>query len=251
MSKHAGTWAAIPAQGYLLEYQADPLDSQSHSAGNSPSAGGVHVFCGRNAFPGAICPNCKIPLTLMLTLDTRDELLELPDLELGQIPLLYCWRCAIPAGLLRYKIRASGGVDVTEYAEGAPEPGDPYDDYPQSFPSAVARLVPLSSHQQAVLQQWNRSEIRISDFRRMAPEVFDCRHQVGGQPFLIQRGGDEYFTESFVVCPMCDAVMPFLAAIANDCLDPRGFVGEDASGTQTLFHFCRGCCEILAFSETD
>jgi hypothetical protein len=42
--------------------------------------------------------------------------------------------------------------------------------------------------------------------------------------------------------------MPFLAAIADDNLDPRGFSGVEDS--QVLFHFCRGCHVVGAYRQT-
>lgn len=53
-----------------------------------------HIFCGAQQGPVAYCPNCDRPLTQLLVLDTDDPRLQMTEWD-RNLPLLFCWRCAL------------------------------------------------------------------------------------------------------------------------------------------------------------
>ena len=76
-------------------------------------------------------------------------------------------------------------------------------------------------------------------------------HQVGGEPYLVQLNPDYQAGElqEFVTCPMCEQVMPFLAAIGDKTVSGKGFA--DNSEVQVLFHYCARDHVVSAFHQCD
>ena len=120
----------------------------------------------------------------------------------------------------------------------------PYADYPVWFPGAPARLVMLSSESQGLLEALNAGHLDEGDIDQSHPDLCRPRHQLGGEPYLVQK--DPAYS---IACPECRLAIPFLAAFADDCVDPRGFVGEPY--VQVLFHVCRACRVVGAIQQCD
>jgi hypothetical protein len=215
--------------GYLVEYGAD--------------VDGPHMFCGPQRLAGGECPNCRKPLLRFLDLDTTDPALQPLGTISLRLPLLFCWTCAIAQEELFYRL-TDGGVELVRYGEGGVQTDFPYEDYPVHFPGCPARLEPLTEDEQEVIRRINRGQIAEWDVEESHPRVCRPRHQVGGEPLLVQRD-----PEAEVLCPECGGPMPFLAAVADDCLDPRGFTGN--SYVQVLFRYCIRCRVVGAYQECD
>lgn len=226
---------AVPSQGYFVDYR--------HSA-DTPEAF-EHFFCGPHEVCGAECPNCHKPLLHFLALDTQDTRLNLQNSLFQTLSLLYCWTCNIAQEPFFYHVLNDGSVELTQYGQGGVETDFPYENYPVFFPGARVMLQAISPKEQAILTRLNRrfetneAASRIYGQRR---DLWSVRHQIGGEPFLIQ-----YLLD--LECPHCRAKMPFLASIANDCLDERGMAGDD--GVQVLYHYCRSCCMVGAYQTVD
>lgn len=201
-----------------------------------------HVFCGSHDVAGACCPNCDRPLLRFLALDTADPRLNLGE---GQPPLLslfYCWRCPVSAGLFYYEFTGENEIDLLRCGIGKPEKNFPHKDYPVSFPRAPAALVQITDEAQAAIRQINQGKRPGSALLRSHPELREPRHQIGGEPILVQQD-----TEYEIECFICERAMPFLASIGDDCLDPTGFAGNEY--VQVLYHYCRDCHVIGAFNQ--
>jgi hypothetical protein len=195
-----------------------------------------HVFCGAPSIRGAACPSCKRPLVQLLSLDTSDPLLEATDSALGCLPLLFCWGCTGKGVIRFYGIEGSLVMPLWR-ARRDQAVERPYADYPAAFPSTPARLVPLPNEVQAHLRHLNHDLCVASG----SEEARQPRHQVGGEPLLLAPW-------RVVACPRCRRRMPFCAAIADENLDPRGFSG--CAQAQVLFHLCRGCGTVGAYSQS-
>jgi len=228
---------ADPSQGYFVDYQATAEAASDFG----------HYFCGPQEVGGALCPNCRKPLLRFLALDTCDSRLNLQGSPSETLSLLFCWTCNIAQERFLYRILADG-VEFLRYGRGGVEADFPYEGYPIFFPGARATLRQMTAEEQhlIVLQQSNleteADALARSEFARQRPDLSDVRHQVGGEPFLLQpfAAGE---------CPDCGGEMPFLASIGNDCLDVRGLAGED--GVQVLFQYCRRCHIVGVYQETD
>jgi thiol-disulfide isomerase/thioredoxin len=69
------------------------------------------------------------------------------------------------------------------------------------------------------------------------------RHQLGGEPYLIQPGAGA------LDCPKCRAELPLLAAVGDDTIDGRGFTGNDY--VQVLYFLCTQCAILAAYQTCD
>jgi hypothetical protein len=180
---------------------------------------GRHVFCGAHDIAGAGCPNCDRPLMQMMSLDASDERLELTELGVARVPLLFCWKCNIAQGITQYRLRRDGGIELLVFLRGTQGPNFPYSDYPHSFPEARFELIPVP-----------------------AEPATDPRHQVGGMPFVSQMLHDTR-------CTICWRSMRFLACIADDATRGWSFAGN--YWVQTIFHVCLEDGVIASYHECE
>jgi hypothetical protein len=218
-----------------LPQQASLLDYKSRLPG--PYA---HAFCGRPEHKDAECARCGRPFVQLLNLDARDPRLGLTSLPLARLPLLYCWGCHSGRASAFYLVNERN-VAVLRRTAWRRAPQLPYRGYPTSFPAAPARLVTLPEEVQTHHRTLNRALERAGRGGKDEQAVarIPC-HQVGGEPLLLAPWRT-------VMCPRCRKRMPFLAAIADDNLDPRGFSGEAHS--QVIFHLCRACRVVGAYRQ--
>jgi hypothetical protein len=240
-----------------------------------------HHFCGPNTTPGAWCPNCDKPLLKFMDLDASDPRLEIACDPSFRLPLLYCWTCNLhvnwtdtyAAGVDKsgikwfpcsnvhqlsrfftlpdrrvnglpfiYRIGLDGSVTLLQYALGGCTNNFPHDgDYPLFFPGARASLFRISDELEEAIYYDNRQEESLSKAFQDYPG--DPRHQVGGEPLFLQEDPNVSMR-----CPICEVLMPRLASISDDCLDPRGFTGIDA---QVIYYFCSTCRVVACFNEAD
>ncbi len=225
-----------PSQGYWLEFDG---------AGVGPK----HQFAGVHQIPGSECPACHKPLMRLLSLDSTDKRLNLSPFVAPCVHLLYCWTCSIPYGDFCYELMQDGGVNVLSYKTddpGAFGPEGPDDNYPSVFPGHSVTLKPLTKAEQDVIRGKQNDE----DFD--VPEEFsyldDPRHQIGGEPLIIN-------PQFPLECPKCSSEMPFLAAICDNAGGngfPDGYVSFTGNlGVQMVFHLCRNCAVVCAYHSVD
>lgn len=241
-----------PQPAYLVEYQEiepqKPESFESIQSDREKSLKFGHQFCGAHNIAGANCPNCQKPLLRFLTLDTTDERIGLSQLGERRIHCLFCWTCNIAHEPFYYKHHDDGSIALIEYGKDGVEVDFPYEDYPSAFPEASVTLLEIASDAQKAIQSVNAGRLKISSWRDKHPDLFGCQHQIGGEPFLIQRNPN-YATERDIRCPECKKSTPFFVSIADDCLDERGFTEND--GVQVIFNLCRQCLTMCAFQQCD
>ena len=201
-----------------------------------------HYFCGPNLIAGADCPNCRKKLTLLVLLRTDDPYLHKLAPLAAQLPLLYCFRCALHEDLFYYRL-SGASVDILRCAEGPECPDQPYQGAPRQFAGCPAYLFELSQEAQDSIERINREEIDSSDLPVHLKPLGYPAHQVGGKPLL-----SNTYHET-ITCIGCGNTMQFLASIADECLQPMGFTGD--AGSQIMFHYCLACHIIAAFAQSD
>lgn len=220
---------SLPEQGYFVDY-----------SGKKPGKYN-HVFCGPHDVKGTDCPNCKKPLLRFLSLDARDKRLEMADMGLKTVDLLYCWTCDVSGWPpFWYQMKKDGSIKILKYNKSNREKDFPYKKYPDYFPKRPARLVKVTARQQKILRKINSGDFNTACKH---PDLDEPRHQVGGEPYLVQKWLDAY------KCIKCNRRMSLIASIADNCVDPRGFAGNEF--VQVLYHLCRKCRIIQAHHEVD
>jgi hypothetical protein len=140
---------------------------------------------------------------------------------------------------------AEGKVSILKCQRGGVQHNFPYKNYPREFPKALVELVSVSVDEAKIAAILNRGglDYNAPDFRKY--ETVDIlRHQIGGEPRLIQGNS----TDSFM-CPVCKIPMSLFATIADDCLDPRGFTGNCEA--QVIYFRCDQCRVIGCRQECD
>ena len=205
---------------------------------------GPHVFCGPNTTDVSPCPNCQKPMLQMLRLDLTDPKLKPFAVAFGMalLPLLWCWTCDISIGPLVYELGNGGrSARLLEWHSGGQGPDRPYAAYPVAFPRAGADLSPIEADVARNVRRLNRREISLGSVDKEA--WARPRHQVGGEPVFC---GD---FEPMRPCAGCGGQSDFLAAIADNCLDPRGF--SENEFVQTLFWYCTRCHRVEAMQDCD
>jgi hypothetical protein len=229
--------AGDPEWGYRLNFSPAPKDI-------------LHDFCGENQVPGAICPNCERPFTRLLSLHANDSALNLNRDKFSIIHLVYCWTCSIPFGDFTYKIEKDGSIKIVVLPPRQPDAehglDGPYDGYVGTFPEKHVSIDSISAEDQLKLRQyWEATDSSRDSF----VGIDEPTHQVGGYPFI--------YNPVKTNCPECGQDMPLLAAICNDATgnDPwkmeasETFVGN--GGVQMVFHLCRKCAMVSAYSSSD
>jgi hypothetical protein len=91
---------SIPKQGYGLV----PAVGANQQA--------THTFCGEHEIRNAQCPNCRLPLLLLLRLDASDRRLAFDSSKYSAIPLLYCWRCALAEAEFTYRVEQADKIEI-------------------------------------------------------------------------------------------------------------------------------------------
>ena len=201
---------------------------------NSPD--GLHQFCGESDLAGAWCYTCNKRLLHVLTLSPADNALRVIEIA---TPLFVCWTCDFIQAPFSYSFDANS-ISLIEARRGGSEHDFPYPSYPEFFPGSRATLMPLPTDFLEKLQNINAGSYKEDYF---AAGLMTPKHQVGGIPLL------RSFREESVSCPKCGEEMPFLAAVANDNLDERGFTENPF--VQVLYFLCSRCRVIAGQQDTD
>ncbi len=225
---------ADPAQGYFADYKQSAKTSVTFS----------HQFCGPYDVKGAFCPNCRKPLLRFFGLDTRDSRLSLQDNLASTLSLMFCWTCNVAQETFFYR-DFGRAIEILQCGQGGVQVDFPYEGYPLFFPGAAVDLNAITPDEQAILNRLNRrfeTGEPTSQILGQCRDLWSVRHQIGGVPYLTQE-------LVMLECPLCNVEMPFLASVANNCLDTRGLAGDD--GVQVLYHYCRKCCVVGVYQMVD
>ena len=207
-----------------------------------PTSDMLHRFCGAHEASGAECPNCRRPLLRILEIDARDERLGLP-VELGRLPLFFCWRCNLAQKPLQYRVLGAHSIELLDWGEGGVEEDFPYEGYPEHFSEQGIELSPVGAEESALVQNLNLGRVDPWSLEASQREsIHRPRHQIGGEPWLAQPWAD-------LRCVSCGADLRFLAAVADEAPEPRGFTGNE--GVQMLFRICERCRVIGAEQACD
>lgn len=226
---------AIIREGYFINYKysAEPELPQFK-----------HYFCGSHSIKGATCLNCQKPLLRFAIIDTQDARLKLEDIEVNELPLLFCWTCNIAQGDFFYQCLSLNEIKILKYKPGKESDDFPYENYPVFFPGRQAYLVKMSELEQDIITKLNGGKLDSWAAEQLLPNV-SCEpsHQIGGEPYLVQ---------GMVVkltCPVCCNIMDFFAAIGDDAPDDKSFTGNPY--VQVIYHFCRECCVFGVYQQCD
>jgi hypothetical protein len=200
-------------------------------------------FCGEHNIEGAECPNCKKRLLRFFSVYTDSIDPEIKDFAYGIIHLLYCWTCSISQEKFFYRVLDTKKIELLDYKKGTKQSDFPYPDYPEYFPIGEIIISKISQHDQKIIIDVNSKQVDEFDLDEDDEGLCVPRHQIGGVPYLVQ---GEFVDFS---CPLCGLQMPFLASVADDCLDSKGFVGN--SYVQVLYHYCKDCNVVGAIQQCD
>ncbi len=224
-----------------------------------------HILGGRNQWHGAYCLTCMRPLLLLLILDPADPRLrislspwkgqvnviltgrsgvKLIEPKLTALPFFYCWSC-LPS--LTYRLNSKGGIDVLDHdPSDSKEIGSPAEDQPEYFPPRRMKLVPLTDEEQSLIKKHNRNRLPgDEEYKKRANPIFYPRHQVGGEPYLVQKNpGDQGGS-----CDFCGRDKPLFVSLGDDSGMKRGFV--DNAYVQLQFSYCWKCQIFNVHNECD
>jgi hypothetical protein len=226
--------AGNPEWGYRLNFAPSPTAI-------------LHDFCGENRIEGAFCPHCQKPLLRLLSLNTKDEVLNIDPAKIPAVHLLYCWTCGIPFDEFCYRMNDDGSVSLLKVLLRYPSefgPEGPYDGYTGVFGIHQVSLDPVSSEdQQRYKASWMADDVDSCDW--------DCEvfHQVGGYPYL--------YNPERRCCPGCGMDMPFFASICDNATGNDAFAASgndsfcDNGGVVMIFYFCRLCSVVSAYHSCD
>jgi len=235
---------SLPKSGYFVAYKPVPKEKRHYYADYERdvalSRRYQHTFCGKHHVSGAWCPNCQRPLLRFLALDVSDPRLQLSGTPFNPLSLFYCWTCEGTGGEnLFYRFGRAEEIVLIQYGQKPYVDDFPYPNYPLAFPQARAMLLRITPEAQRYITLINADEMEEGEEPESYHDLTWPQHQVGGEPYLVQHN-PEYRMD----CPICGRRMPFLASIADNCLDPRGFTGNDF--VQVIYHYCPVCYVVGA-----
>lgn len=191
-----------------------------------------HRLFGSHAITGAVSPSSGRPLLRLLQLDMADPRLGFNGGSGDVLPLLFSWSCAMSQSPVIYRVKSSIAIELMICRGGEAYDDFPYADYPEHFPERLVALFPISASEQDTIRDLNCGRLVAADLPTSHRELCVPRHQVGGEPFLVQPWQS-------LDCPSCNRPMPFLASIGDDSGMPEGLTGNRF--VQTCFSYCRPC----------
>ncbi len=201
-----------------------------------------HRLFGMHTIAGAVSPNSGRPLLRLLQLDMADPRLGLNGSPGEVLALLFGWSCAMSQSPVVYRMKSSAAIELILYRSGEAYDDFPYAGYPSDFPERIAVLVPIPATEQDAIRDLNRGGLDPTDLPANQRGLYLPRHQVGGEPFLVQPWEN-------LDCPSCNRPMPFLASIGDDTGTPEGLTGNRF--VQTCFSYCRPCRVVAARQQCD
>lgn len=95
-----------------------------------------HRFGGRLLVRMPDCPNCHKPFIAFCTLDTTDSRIDLVGVA-GELPLIYCMRCAVCWYDFSYQLREGGDARILAVSHG---PCDWWDEWYARFSGELPKI---------------------------------------------------------------------------------------------------------------
>lgn len=226
----------------LEPFSDDPLVPAMGRTGDVP----CHKMGGSPNEEAPPCPNCRLQMTRFFELSRIDPALGRLRAFPSDVELLYCWQCAIPSRPFHYRYSNGGRVEYLAHGAGGMGPLFPYERYPRVFPQRSMRLRPMRRKLGLHLAEYTRliaqgREEAAWELTNKHKSLNVPRHQFGGLPFLYD------YREFRCLC--CGRPMMFLATVADQSTDPRGFVGNPF--VQVVYYSCIECLVIGARHECD
>lgn len=201
-----------------------------------------HCLFGPHSIAGAVSPNSQRPLLRLLQLDMADPRLGFHENAGEVLPLLFSWSCEISQSPFIYRVTSSTAIELITYHRGEAYDDFPYPGYPSHFPERNAVLSPIPPLEREAIRSLNSGWMLSADRAAHQRDLGVVRHQVGGEPFLVQPWHS-------LECPSCNRPMPYLASVGDDTGTPKGLTGNRF--VQTCFSYCAGCRVIGARQQCD
>jgi len=201
-----------------------------------------HFLFGPHSIAGVVSPNSGRPLLRLLQLDMADPRLGFHGNTGEVLPLLFSWSCEISQSSFIYRVTSNTAIELMIYRRGEAYDDFPYPGYPSHFPERTAVLIPIPAPAQDAIRSLNNGSLEAADLRAEQRGLCVPRHQVGGEPFLVQPWQS-------LDCPSCNRPMPFLAFVGDDTGTPEGLTGNRF--VQTCFSYCRPCRVVGARQQCD
>jgi hypothetical protein len=180
-----------------------------------------HSIGGSQKFQNGRCPNCKKPLMLHLTLDTRDERLGLHPQKVDSVSFLYCMRCPLSWYDFQYQIIDERSIRIL-----------------RSYTDEIGEL-----------EEWE-TDVGIKQIKFMPIALIPVKpsdlaekatvNHIGGQPYYFQRLKDPE-------CPGCGEPMTFRISLTNDYREEAVFT---FTCVQIAFFYCKACAIVHAQHST-
>lgn len=212
-------------EGFFLSFKENEINKEFN-----------HIFCGQNKVHGALCPNCNKPLLKYLSIDTRDDIVKNNFGDIKYLHFLFCWTCNIAQGDFVYQIIPPNEIRILNYKKGGLVLDFPYEDYPLFFPERKVGFKQIDEIYQQLIVDINREKKDIYDYIEEYPDIGAVKHQVGGEPMLIQRDIAK------LKCQICREDMPLLASIGDRHPDNISFTRNEF--VQILYFYCKKCSVI-------
>lgn len=167
----------------------------------------------------------------LINLDLCDPVLSPLKSPLAELPIIHTWD--ISNGRFKYFVLKNGVVEVPDQMFQQREIDFPYPHYPQAFPRTSLMLAPLTQVEQKIIKTVNRTDMLASEFGNQYFELDDPRHQLFGEPILLQKDF------SHPICLKCQREMKFLLAVSTESFSDIKFF--DSKHMQLLYFFCVLC----------
>src|SRR5262249_38302682 len=201
-----------------------------------------HCLFGPHLIAGAASPNSQRPLLRLLQFDMADPRLGFHGNAGEVLPLLFSWSCEISQSPFIYRVPSNTTIELITYRQGEAYDDFPYPGYPSHFPERTAVLIPIPPREQDAIRSLNSGTMDAADLAADQRDLYVPRHQVGGEPFLVQPWQS-------LDCPSCERPMPFLASVGDETGTPKGLTGNRF--VQTCFSYCAECRVIGARQQCD
>lgn len=223
---------SILEKGYFIRYSANPgsIDNPAN------------YFCGEHNVSGADCPNCNKKLLRLFSFDAHEFPVDRLSFPFSTVGLFFCWTCNISQGDFYYKYLDDDEIKILQYEKDGVVTDFPYELYPEYFPESHIEFVEIDENVQQAVSKLNLGVEDEINFDKQMRDLIVPKHQFGGEPYLIQ-------PDEIKKCPECLDEMSFLVAVGDDCLDDRGFTGNDF--VQTIFKYCPKCFAFCAYQRCD
>ncbi len=212
------------------------------------SKNGRHQFGGKATHKGAIPRGCKVPMHLILSLNTKDPLCPVDEIEAKELPLYYPLRYGMGGGEVQYQVCKDSSIRIT-YID-AQEPDDPADHpYPNQdcLPEMRGVLRAMSYEEiraAAYADLYSDRKCSPRDKKLLAHAGWTDGIRVGGE--LLTCRGEVGWECKNSKCKIFErpSVLKALAVVADSPI--KGIEIFGCSDVVIFFGLCRACGQVVA-----